>query len=493
MKENRRKGIAVDRRKRNNNQPTTIIPPLPANLLHAREYMIFALMLSDIASLILAYGIAVWLRIRLVGDFTFPQFWNIFPILVFFLLVYAWNNLYPGVGLSPVHEMELIVNATTSVFLMLIALTFFQQTTVNYSRFILVIAWAFALVLVQVSRWLTRIIGRKQGFWGEPVAVVGTGHEGQQIVKFLNEHSRLGMRPVFTVDGFAEYEETPLVTINQSKIRTIILVITEMSAAMQKRIITEQRFGYYRRQGEKYIPKLIVISSLGWVGSMGITAIDLDGFLGLEVRQTLLNKGPNFLKRFIDLALTFFFGFLSAPFLILIMVLISLDSPGGIFYKQRRVGRAGKVFEMWKFRTMKKDADKVLQALLDSNPDLRAEWETTQKLKNDPRITRVGKFLRKFSLDEVPQLINVVKGEMSVVGPRPYFPEQQEIYGEGTRLYHRVRPGMTGMWQIRGRNTTSFKERARLDEYYIRNWSVWLDIYILVRTISVVVSRQGAY
>jgi Undecaprenyl-phosphate galactose phosphotransferase WbaP len=209
--------------------------------------------------------------------------------------------------------------------------------------------------------------------------------------------------------------------------------------------------------------------------------------------QNLLNKWSNFFKRLIDLTLTFIFGILASPFLLLIMALICLDSPGGIFYKQKRVGCKGCIFKMWKFRTMVMDADQVLQSLLDSNPEMKSEWEPNQKLKNDPRITRVGKFLRRFSLDEIPQLINVIKGEMSLVGPRPYFPEQQEIYGEGTKLYHRVRPGMTGMWQIRGRNTTTFTERARLDEYYIRNWSVWLDIYILLRTVLVVLSKEGAY
>jgi lipopolysaccharide/colanic/teichoic acid biosynthesis glycosyltransferase len=142
---------------------------------------------------------------------------------------------------------------------------------------------------------------------------------------------------------------------------------------------------------------------------------------------------------------------------------------------------------------MQVNADLVLDKYLAENPEAKEEWDCTQKLKDDPRITRVGKFLRKFSLERIPQLINVCKGEMSLVGPRPYFPNQQEIYGTGVKLYQRVRPGMTGMWQVRGRNTTSFVERARLDEYYVRNWSVWLDIYILLRTILVVVSKEGAY
>lgn len=501
MKKSRNRKEFIERRNNHTITQPALIPtvkpapfsPLPFKQRHAREFMILTLFVSDIVSLLLAYYIATWLRIRLVGDFTFLQFWYVIPILILFLLVYAWNGLYSGVWLSPVQEMKQLLSATNIVFLLLIAVTFWEQTSTIYSRFMLTTAWLIALVLVQLDRWLMRIIGRKLGIWGEPVVVVGTGPEGQHIVKFLNENIHLGMRPVLTIDGHAEYEETPLVTINQSYIRTIILVIPEISAAMQKRLIHDQRFGYHRRGGEKYIPQLILISSLGWVGSLGITAHDLDGLLGLEVQQNLLNKWPNYVKRLIDLTLTFIFIVLSAPFLLLIMALIYCGSPGGIFYQQKRVGRDGKIFIMWKFRTMVANADQVLQSILDSNPEMKAEWKSNQKLKNDPRITRIGKFLRRFSLDEVPQLINVIKGEMSLVGPRPCFPEQQEFYGEGIRLYHRVRPGMTGMWQIRGRNKTIFLERARLDEYYIRNWSVWLDIYILLRTILVVLSKEGAY
>jgi lipopolysaccharide/colanic/teichoic acid biosynthesis glycosyltransferase len=130
---------------------------------------------------------------------------------------------------------------------------------------------------------------------------------------------------------------------------------------------------------------------------------------------------------------------------------------------------------------------------LSENPEMKKEWDEKQKIKNDPRITRVGKFLRKLSLDEVPQIINVIRGEMSIVGPRPFFLKQQKKYGSTVNLYHRVLPGITGMWQVLGRNRLSFRERVRLDEYYIRNWSLWLDIYIILRTAWVVIRQDGAY
>ena len=485
----------VDRRKNGRNAHVEQIPPLSFGMRHAREFMTVSLLLSDIVSLLLAYGIAVWLRVRLVGDYSFLQLWNVIPVLALFLLVYTSNGLYASVGLSPVTEMKQLMNATNIVFLMLIAVTFWEQTSTFYSRFMLTAAWLTALVLAQGNRWLTRIIGRKLGYWGEPVAIVGSGPQGQHITQYLKDRIRLGMRPVLIVDGHADYEKTPLVAINKSNIRTIILVIPEMSAGMQKRLVNDQRLGYFRRRGEKSVTRLILISSLGWVGSLGIAPMDMDGLLGLEVRQNLLNKWPIFLKRMIDLIFMLTFGILLAPFFLIIMILIRLDSPGKVFYSQERVGQEGRIFKMWKFRTMKVDAEKALQSLLATDSDIKAEWETNQKIKKDPRITRVGKFLRKFSLDELPQFFNVIKGEMSVVGPRPIFENQVEIFGTWIKFYQRVCPGMTGMWQVRGRNDISFigKERQRLDEYYIRNWSVWLDIYIILLTVREVLTRRGAY
>jgi lipopolysaccharide/colanic/teichoic acid biosynthesis glycosyltransferase len=142
---------------------------------------------------------------------------------------------------------------------------------------------------------------------------------------------------------------------------------------------------------------------------------------------------------------------------------------------------------------MVQDADRVLQEYLEKNPALREEWESSYKLKNDPRITRVGKFLRKTSLDELPQLINVIKGEMSLVGPRPIVDDEVKFYGKSFRLYTQVLPGMTGLWQISGRSDTSYDYRVSLDEYYIRHWSIWMDFYILVRTVWVVLKHSGAY
>ncbi|MEM8504546.1 MAG: sugar transferase, partial [Cyanobacteria bacterium P01_D01_bin.1] len=164
-----------------------------------------------------------------------------------------------------------------------------------------------------------------------------------------------------------------------------------------------------------------------------------------------------------------------------------------IFYQQPRIGRDAKPFWIWKFRSMVIDADQVLAQHLALHPQLQQAWDQDQKLRDDPRITRIGKFLRQSSLDELPQLWNVLRGEMSMVGPRPITQEEVWRYGDKFDDYARVLPGMTGLWQVSGRNDLTYSERVNLDTYYVRNWSVRLDVYILLRTIKVVLVGDGAY
>jgi Undecaprenyl-phosphate galactose phosphotransferase WbaP len=207
--------------------------------------------------------------------------------------------------------------------------------------------------------------------------------------------------------------------------------------------------------------------------------------------QILVSK--NRIARLLDISLIL----LAAPYIILaafiITILIKLDSPGPVFYRQTRIGRHGRRFPVFKFRTMVENADEVLQSYLDSSPSLKAQWLATHKLKQDPRVTRLGARLRKSSLDELPQLWNIMIGDMSFVGPRPIVDAEVEKYGKCFDLYIQVRPGLTGLWQVSGRNDTTYEHRVELDEYYVRNKSLKLDLQILWQTVFVVLKRTGAY
>lgn len=220
--------------------------------------------------------------------------------------------------------------------------------------------------------------------------------------------------------------------------------------------------------------------------------VQVDGDL-VSKRKARANELRDSLTRVMDIAAIL----LAAPFVALVFLvlgaLIALESRGGIFYGQTRIGKDGRKFKAYKFRTMIKDADKLLQSYLEKDPALKAEWEASHKLKDDPRVTRVGSVLRKFSLDELPQLWNILKGDMSLVGPRPIVDAEIEKYDKSFELYKQVRPGLTGLWQVSGRSDTSYERRVELDKFYILNWSLKLDIQILLRTVSVVVGKKGAY
>jgi len=207
--------------------------------------------------------------------------------------------------------------------------------------------------------------------------------------------------------------------------------------------------------------------------------------------RNLVSK--NKITRVLDISLILF----AAPYIILafliLAILIKLDSPGPVFYRQTRIGRFGRKFPVYKFRTMAQNADRVLQDYLDKSPELKAEWLATHKLKQDPRVTRVGALLRKSSLDELPQLWNILIGDMSLVGPRPIVDAEVEKYGKCFEHYVQVRPGLTGLWQVSGRNNTTYERRVELDEYFVRNQSLKLYVQILLKTALVVLNRDGAY
>jgi Undecaprenyl-phosphate galactose phosphotransferase WbaP len=227
--------------------------------------------------------------------------------------------------------------------------------------------------------------------------------------------------------------------------------------------------------------------------SLTVDARQIGGSLAVEVRRDLLLPLPRLAKRLMDLLIVCLVlpgvGFA----ILLLGVLVRLESPGPIFFGHRRIGRDHSSFRAWKLRTMQVNADELLQKALAEDGALREEWLRDRKLRHDPRITRVGRFLRKASLDELPQLWNVLRGEMSLVGPRPIVEEEVVTYGRNFSLYCRVTPGLTGLWQVSGRNTVSARDRVRLDSYYVRNWSPWLDLHILARTAKVVLTGQGAY
>jgi Undecaprenyl-phosphate galactose phosphotransferase WbaP len=378
--------------------------------------------------------------------------------------------------------------------MMMLGITFILKTTATYSRLLLVISWLLGLIMIPAGRYLMRGLLIRLQVWGEPVAIIGNSQNVHRLAEHFQTHLHLGLRPVAVLQDdecagctLRAHTSEEICTIKRQahslSLQTALVVINNLSEIDQ--LVERFRTVFHR--------VILIKEKNGRYGLNGLESLDLSNVLGLQVRNNLLNPWSQVLKRWIDVLASFLGMAFLAPALGLIALWIRLDSPGRVFYRQVRLGRNGRTFTLLKFRTMHQDADQILSDELACNPSLQKEWDRYQKLKEDPRITRVGKLLRTFSLDELPQLWNIARAEMSLVGPRPMLPAQRDLYGEAFGNYIQVTPGMTGLWQVSGRNQTTFARRAELDNEYIQSWSIWLDIYILFKTIKVVFWQKGAY
>jgi Undecaprenyl-phosphate galactose phosphotransferase WbaP len=463
-------------------------------LLHGRTVMSLLLGSSDLLSLILAAGMAIGLRAVVGGEVRSEIYLDLAPIAILSLFVYGWRGLYPAIGLNPVEELHRLSVTTSLIFLSLATFTFLTKTPPKYSRAIFVLAWLAALIIVPSMRSLVKEIGARTKIWGESVAVIGTSEHAQRLIESLRDNPKIGFRPVIL---FTHTKTEDDIDISVPSFSTAEMVkICERGVVKTALVTTSSLNGEGFKQLEicqNIFERVIIVDIYNSTHLLWLSVRNLGEFIGLEVRHNLLDPWAQAFKRAIDLFVASAGLIISFPLLVVIGILIKIDSPGPVLFRQVRVGRNGDRFKILKFRTMYMEADEALEGYLARDPGLKSEWDRFQKLKDDPRITGLGWFLRTFSIDELPQMWNVIKGNMSLVGPRPFFPEQIEIYGKAFAQYIRVRPGITGMWQTFARNRSSFADRAIWDEYYVRNWSVWLDIYILLRTVLVVLRRDGAF
>lgn len=433
----------------------------------------------------------------LPGDVDLNKYLDIFPlILLLFPAIFYLRGLYPGFGIDVIEELRILTYSITFVFAILATLSFLVKDAWEYSRIAFILSWGIAVLTVPMGRALVRKMFSHKSWWGVPVIIIGAGNSGEQVIKSLKKHPQIGLRPIVAIDDNSDkwgyIENVPVVggmevipqLVNKLDIEQAIIAMPNASRSKKQEII--QTYSKYFKN-TTFIPDLYGISSL-WVSSK-----DLGGIVGLEVQQKLLKKSSQIRKRIFDIVLATTLSILALPLIIIIAILIKIDSRGKVFFKQERMGKGDSRFNIVKFRTMHYDAEKRLSDLLAKNKELKAEYEVYHKMKNDPRLTRVGRFLRKYSLDELPQFWNVIKGEMSLIGPRAYMPWEKYKMNGHEEMILKVKPGISGLWQVTDRNASSFEERNSTDVYYIRNWSMFLDIYIVARTIAVVLSGKGAY
>lgn len=413
----------------------------------------------------------------------------------------AWREgLYPGYGLTEPDELKRqVLGACYAGALFLIADVVFSAD-VGVAPSVAVATTLLSAALLPMGRAAGKRALRALGLWGRPVVILGGGVSAANVARTLMHRSLDGLRPVAV---FADRAEPGLG--NGAMLGGVPLVgpisaanafarregIHHAVVAMDPEIVT---LGPPTLDPEEDAFTIIqYVPDLPGLPVLGVRAGSLDNLLALEVRNELADPANRTVKRFLDVSAALVGGLVLSPVLLILAVVIRVESRGPLFFAHERIGRGGRKIRVWKFRTMVEDAKDALERHLDADPAARLEWEANHKLKDDPRVTRVGLFLRRFSLDELPQLWNVLKGEMSLVGPRPIVEAEVAKYADAFDLYSMVRPGMTGYWQISGRSDTDYDQRVELDSFYVRNWSVWLDIVVLLKTVSVVLKRDGAY
>ncbi|MDX2180556.1 MAG: undecaprenyl-phosphate galactose phosphotransferase WbaP [Bryobacteraceae bacterium] len=451
-------------------------------------------MAVDLCALATACLGAVLVRYAIRTDYELSFYLSMAPVLLLFLAAYALSGLYPGVALSPVLELELLCKTTTATFLLLIAVSFFLRDVEAYSRVALLLAWGLGVPAVIVGRLAARRFFGNRSWWGVPVVLMGRIEDCEAVVAQLHRHKGLGLKAIRVLtDSYPSENSVHGVPVHHDY--SLAGSFAERSGIeycvlAMPRLRGDALMEFFERYAARF-RNVVVIPDLFGLASLGTQTRDFGGILGIEIRQRLLLRVPRAAKRLTDLALCGASIVLLAPLLGVLWLAVRLSSHGPAFYSHTRIGQDGRMFAMLKFRTMYSNGKEILDRHLAEDPEAAGEWERERKLRHDPRVTPVGRFLRRTSLDELPQLWNVLRGDMSLIGPRP-IPESELPRYPG-HLYFRVSPGLTGLWQVSGRNNTSYAERVFFDEYYVRNWSIWLDLHILMRTIRVVLTGEGAY
>ncbi len=446
--------------------------------------------LADIVSLMIA-GVGAAGVLWLFDPIAAKAVGWLAPLTLLPLLAFYWiSGLYSEIWVHPVVELRQLTHVNTVALLAAAAGSLF---TGPFSIFFAA-GWSIAIVFLPMLRVITRHFCAHCHWWGYPTLVVGCGEGVEELTETLLDAPHSGLRPVVLTDPDHHCRSSQLRVINDpATLESLVRSEGIRHAVVSMPDVTTSQMTKLLDHYGELVPHLLVLSDSKTLPTLWGASRSGGRISGIEVRNGLLMVTLGMVKRFIDLVFAvgvFTLGLL--PFL-MIMLAVKLSSPGPVFFGHTRIGRHGWPFKAWKFRTMKPDSDHLLHELLAASPEARAEWEKDQKLRNDPRVTGIGNLLRKTSLDELPQMWNVLRGEMSLVGPRPIVKDEVKRYGEFYRLYTTVKPGVTGLWQASGRNDIGYDDRVALDSFYVRHWSPWLDMYIIAKTVVALLSRGGAY
>ncbi len=422
---------------------------------------------------------------------------------VIFILVIAYEGQFTK-RMPFWDEVRELIKAITVAVVVIFAVTSLGKFTYKISRLTFILLYMCSIVVFPFMRLMGKKMLYRMNIWRENLIIIGAGRAGKEIARGIDSESHMG----YNIIGFLDDDPDKIgrtIEINNKELKVFgkvknfrkflsLMDVPTVIIAIPSLIVEE--LTKLTEDVQKYTRRVLLVPDLKGIALVNTELENLSGqqLFMLKINNNLKSDFNKFVKKCFDVV----FSILLLPFLFVMVVifgiLIRADSRGTVFLMQDRIGKGGKLFKCIKFRTMFSNADEILDNYLEKNEEVRAEWSRYKKLRDyDPRVTRVGRFLRRTSLDELPQIFNVLAGDMSFVGPRPYLPEEEEEIRGYSDLILVASPGITGLWQVSGRNILDFDERVRLAVWYVLNWSLWLDIVILFKTIRVVLNKEGAY
>ena len=480
--------------------------------------IVLLLMAGDLGAFYLALGIAYLLRTRLLARWlpfpfaqNFPDLLSQFWIPMVVAGVFAYEGLYSK--RAPFwEETRQIVRSLFFAYLTVFAIGSLGKMSSDVSRATMVGAGLLSLFLVPMVRYWWKPFLHARGLGVKKSVLIGDNFWGRLVHLGLFRDHYMGIRIVgqVSLNGTVDFpqetltreislsgETAPELTVlgPLSNLREVVDAFGIRGAVVALPELRREILSAIVEDVQRQVPSVYLVPNIVQVNLLNseLTYLFYEEIFLLGVHNNLKSRVNRGFKDLFDILLALLLSVPLVPMIIVLGVLVAFSSPGPVLYSQVRIGKKGRPFRIFKFRTMVKDAEKILSKMLEENPGLKKEFLENHKLVKDPRVTRIGHFLRRTSLDELPQIFNVLLGEMSFVGPRPVTRDELDFrYRGNAESYTLVKPGITGLWQVSGRSEREYETRVRLDVWYTRNWSLWLDIVILVRTVGVVIKRRGA-
>lgn len=454
----------------------------------------FAILLAEK----MAFGLHDLYGLLMGTSYHVPDAYLYFWIPLVFIAFLAISQTYTK--MQPILEtIRQIFYAVLYALITCILALYFMEASMLASRLYVILFGVLALFNIYVARYVLLQVLKTTNLLMKPVILIGAGKTAEQVLSSFERDLGYRYKVIGILDDNPVSQTLPqkfllmgtldnaAEIVHDSGVKTVIVTVPGMEKEKLQALLEHI---------QPYVRDIIFVPDLIGVPLYNVEAQTLfnEQIMMLSLRNNLARRRNRMLKRVFDIVVGGLLCVPILPILLVIAICITLDSKGSAFFNAQRIGKHGKTFTCYKFRSMHTNAGEILKEYLVVHPGAQEEWNTFAKLRDyDPRVTKVGRWIRKYSLDELPQILNVIKGDMSLVGPRPYLPREKEDIGEYLSTITLTVPGITGFWQTSGRNDVSFVGRVAMDTWYVRNWSIWLDLMYLFKTAKIVLTGKGAY